>query len=97
MSLLAAERKVRNRVASRDRYRRQIGHAPTPYHCRRCGEPGHYAKTCAAELRSEPVAVKWEGIVVRLVCSCGARLAGTFSPDEVIEIVAAHRHRKGAP
>jgi hypothetical protein len=62
------------------------------YRCRRCQQLGHTVKTCTNDPVNAPAVVVNEGIVVRIQCSCGARIAGTFSPDEVMQVLAAHRH-----
>jgi hypothetical protein len=90
VSALAARAEA-NRANARARYHRlnpEAGH----YRCRRCGEPGHTTKTCSNPARGETVQVRTEGLVVRIQCSCGARIAGTFDADQVLEILAAHRH-----
>lgn len=93
-SPLSADRVAANRAAAAARY-----HANNPkarhYRCRRCGALGHTSKTCVNPPSSQPAHVSHEGLVVRIECTtCGARYAGTLTPEQLEEVLAAHRHPK---
>lgn len=90
---VAADRVAANRIASRERYR--LAHPEAKrYRCRRCRQYGHMAKTCTNSPVDAPPEVEHEGLVVRIACSCGARFAGTLDPDDLVELLAAHRHKR---